>query len=641
MFTNNKIVYFCLLSAALLMVYCNQSNRVADTSRFLNLQDSVKYVGIQTCRSCHPEIYESFAETGMGQSFDHASKEESDASYGKHAFVYDEKSNFYYKPFFRDSSMYIMEYRLENGDTIHKRTEKISYIVGSGQHTNSHIIDVNGYIFQAPITYYTQDGRWDIAPGFEDENLRFERLLTTECITCHNQYPTPIEGSLNKYVEMPKGIECERCHGPGEIHVKEKLAGNIIDTSKYIDYTIVNPRHLTPDLQMDVCQRCHLQGLAVLEDGKNFFDFKPGMKLSDVMNIFLPRYSNSHENFIMASQADRLRLSNCFTMSEDLSCITCHNPHHSVKSTSENQYNKTCQKCHEEKNLALCSAPMVDREKEKDNCVSCHMPPSGSIDIPHVRITDHYISKTNVKNEKIEAVSDDVKKEIAQFLGLEILTKKTPTPLDMAKGYIAMHDKYVQEEQLLDSVQYYLDLSKEPKEKQLKTLIHYHFTKENYTKIIELAPNVETIKDGWTAYRIGEAYFQKREFQRALLYLKKAVKLSKYNLEFQEKLGSTYVNLQYFPQAKKVFEFVLEENPKRTVALSNLGYIYVLMRQVDKGEALYDKAIALDPDYEQAMMNKVAVVLLRKDKSSAKKLINRVLKINPKNQQAQDVLKTL
>ena len=112
------------------------------------------------------------------------------------------------------------------------------------------------------------------------------------------------------------------------VHVKEKLAGNIVDTTQFIDYSIVNPRDLPRDLQMDICQRCHLQGVAVLNEGKTFFDFKPGMALAEVMNVFLPRYTNSHERFIMASQADRLRLSECFKTGE-MSCITCHNPHKS------------------------------------------------------------------------------------------------------------------------------------------------------------------------------------------------------------------------------------------------------------------------------------------------------------------------
>ena len=42
-------------------------------------------------------------------------------------------------------------------------------------------------------------------------------------------------------------------------HVQEKQAGNIVDTSKTPDYTIVNPRRLSTELQNNICQRCHLQ----------------------------------------------------------------------------------------------------------------------------------------------------------------------------------------------------------------------------------------------------------------------------------------------------------------------------------------------------------------------------------------------
>jgi hypothetical protein len=52
---------------------------------------------------------------------------------------------------------------LAGKDTVHQRFEKVSYIVGSGQHTNSHIININGYLHQAPITFYTQKGKWDLS----------------------------------------------------------------------------------------------------------------------------------------------------------------------------------------------------------------------------------------------------------------------------------------------------------------------------------------------------------------------------------------------------------------------------------------------------------------------------------------------
>lgn len=593
---------------------------------------------MESCRSCHANIHETFIHTGMGKSFDHATKEKSDAIYSPHIAVYDPKSDFYYQPFFKKDSLFIKEYRLKNGDTTHQRTERISYIVGSGQHTNSHIIDVNGYIFQAPITFYTQEKRWDLAPGYEHKNQRFDRFLTTECITCHNHLPEFETGSLNKYTKMPTGIECERCHGPGEIHVREKLAGNKVDTSKFIDYTIVNPADLSRDLQMDLCQRCHLQGIAVLEPQKDFFDFKPGMKLNEVLNVFLPRYSDSHEKFIMASQADRLRLSKCYQMS-DMTCLTCHNPHKSVEVTGKAQYNQACMNCHQSaadnSNLqTTCSAPEAERIAQQNDCSGCHLQPSGSIDIPHVRITDHYIRK------EIDQEQLTTSKSQKEFLGLKILTKEKGTPMDMARGYIAMFDKYVESPIILDSALYYLQRSTLPFEQQFDTWIHYYFAKKDYEGILSHIPQMpfEQITEAWTAYRIGEAFYKTQDFPNALRYFKKATEKMPYNLDFQEKLGTSYVYLQQIPAAKKTFEWILQENPKRKVALSNLGYLLVLEGQTEAGEPLYDKAIALDPDYEQALLNKAAVRLLLKDVTAGKELLERVLVINPENEQARVIL---
>ena len=150
------------------------------------------------------------------------------------------------------------------------------------------MVDINGYVYQAPVTFYTQRGIWDLPPGFENgHNSRFGRKIELECMSCHNAYPKMVEGSENKYAFIANGIDCERCHGPGSKHVEEKRMGKIVDTSKAVDYSIVNPAKLSIDLQLDICQRCHIQGNAVLAPGKSFFDFRPGMHLSDVMNVFI------------------------------------------------------------------------------------------------------------------------------------------------------------------------------------------------------------------------------------------------------------------------------------------------------------------------------------------------------------------
>ena len=203
---------------------------------YLNLNDTVKYLGRESCKACHLINYWSYMRSGMGLSWDTANQIKSASVVGPDSMLYDPYKNLTYKPFWDGDSLYLKEFRLINGDTVFQRTELVNYVVGSGQHTNSHIYLSGHYAYQVPFTYYTQEGRFDFPPGFEaGNNSRFERKIGLECMSCHNALPDFVMGSENKYNYIPDGIDCERCHGPGEVHVKNIKSGIFVDTSQYID----------------------------------------------------------------------------------------------------------------------------------------------------------------------------------------------------------------------------------------------------------------------------------------------------------------------------------------------------------------------------------------------------------------------
>ena len=171
------------------MVYSSCStNEHKETD--LNHNPDVKYVGIEICASCHEDKHSTFIHTGMGLSFDSATREKSSAIFSTQHKVYDSNSDMYYYPYWLKNKLFIKEFRLSNQDTIHQLDVQINYIVGSGQHTNSHLFSEQGYLFQAPITFYVQEQKWDLAPGFENgNNARFSRILNSECVSCHNAMP--------------------------------------------------------------------------------------------------------------------------------------------------------------------------------------------------------------------------------------------------------------------------------------------------------------------------------------------------------------------------------------------------------------------------------------------------------------------
>ena len=57
---------------------------------------------MDVCKECHFEIYQDFMRTGMGLSFDSATRNKSMAVIGKDSILFDPYKDLYYKPFWRD-----------------------------------------------------------------------------------------------------------------------------------------------------------------------------------------------------------------------------------------------------------------------------------------------------------------------------------------------------------------------------------------------------------------------------------------------------------------------------------------------------------------------------------------------------------
>ncbi|HKC67808.1 MAG TPA: tetratricopeptide repeat protein [Bacteroidia bacterium] len=641
-----------------------------DTLVYLNHADTAHYVGINTCRLCHQSIYNTFIETGMGKSFAGATRQKSAGDY-KHSVIYDKFSDFYYKSFWgKNDSLYFLEFRLKGKDTIYKRVERVDYIIGSGHHTNSHMQNINGHFNQMPMTFYTQKKEWHLPPGFENGvNTRFTRKIGLECMSCHNALPDFVMGSENKYSHVDEGINCERCHGPGSVHVQQRSTGSKIDTTKYIDYSIVNPSKLAIDLQFDVCQRCHLQGNAVLKEDKSFYDFKPGKKLSDYISVFLPKYANADDEFIMASHADRLKMSQCFIKSfkptqvknklkpykDALTCVTCHNPHISVKVTGNEVFNNACKNCHQpngksdlecsDKNvIAAMHAKTGYAPANLLNCVGCHMPKSGSIDIPHVTVHDHYIRKPITKKEK---------EKIKTFLGLFAINDKNPDSLTKAKANINQYEKFDQQQHYLDTALKYLSVKdKNNINKNFDALVQLYFLQNNYTMISSLVNQVgktELLNNrlnkksydnqhAWTCYRIGECYNYQNKPNEALPFFEQANKLAPFVVEFKDKLATAYASTGNHNLAHKYFNETLKENPKYVQAIANLGFLYLTEGNPAMAEKLYKQALALDPDNENTLMNLAGLYNYKGNIIDAKNTLKQILKKHPGNKNAAQIL---
>jgi hypothetical protein len=199
---------------------------------FINTSKSIKYVGTEACISCHKTTHRNFTHSEMFRSFEILDSTNIIESYPQKKPVFDKETGYYYEMIKKDNRFFQREFRLDkNKKTVYERLVEAKYAIGSGNNLRMYYYNENGMLYQLPLTWYTFQQTWDLSPGFnETGNLRFNRYATKKCIGCHNSYMNESETAIDRFKEpFTIGIGCERCHGPGEIHIKEMNADNNFD----------------------------------------------------------------------------------------------------------------------------------------------------------------------------------------------------------------------------------------------------------------------------------------------------------------------------------------------------------------------------------------------------------------------------
>ncbi|HVN04813.1 MAG TPA: peptidylprolyl isomerase [Bryobacteraceae bacterium] len=191
-----------------------------------------------------------------------------------------------------------------------------------------------GFATEAPTSYEDAFGRV-LSPGFQEK-----------CLTCHGEPGTTGAGARG-------GVQCESCHGPGAEHVAAIRHGKTGG--------IINPKKLTGERAILVCERCHAG--------------------------FTERSDPLPNELLVSSQVVALRNSECFAQSgQGLICTNCHDPHRDRPPAEVEKISTVaCLHCHSTEakpRAALC--PL----NAHGECIGCHMP---RVDQGVFQMTDHWI----------------------------------------------------------------------------------------------------------------------------------------------------------------------------------------------------------------------------------------------------------
>jgi len=391
-----SIPRFTLPAALLLLISCSGSP--LEPARPANADPSVRYTGREACLECHASIGESYARTGMGRSFYPLTPESVVEDFEAHNRLDLPEEGLAYEMTARPDGFWMKQIVLDpEGAVLAEAEHRMIYVLGSGNHSRSYLSGRAGYLYQMPVCWYPDKPGWDLCPGYEHHNQFFGRPADGSCLFCHNARVPLLAGATHRYGEgMPHGIDCERCHGPGELHVARwRNPPEIVPAN---DGTIVNPAKLPVSSRIHVCLQCHLGDADASErvqrTGADARDFRPGDHLAEYVDVMTFRHA-SDDRFGLGGQGDRLMLSRCYKESGGaLDCLSCHNPHISVYSseTPRNRYRKACQVCHDASACALSEKARRERSAE-DDCAACHMRRSEPADQRFTLFTDHWIRR--------------------------------------------------------------------------------------------------------------------------------------------------------------------------------------------------------------------------------------------------------
>src|SRR5947209_4223498 len=246
-------------------------------SRYQNAGSEAKYVGIDACAECHRANHASYRLTAHSRAPSDLDPkaEPPDGTFqhplsGRSYRVYREGTQFRHEETLRTAE----------GKEVARVDLPVRYLVGSGHFSRSYLVEVDGFLYESPITWYTSKNKWDMSPGYDAPgHWSFERPVGVDCLACHagrvEEAPDTTRAILHE-----KAIGCESCHGPGSLHAELHRASKPVPGQE--DLTIVNPGKLPRDRLEAVCANCHLHGaITVPPRGRKVNAFRPGTPLTD------------------------------------------------------------------------------------------------------------------------------------------------------------------------------------------------------------------------------------------------------------------------------------------------------------------------------------------------------------------------
>lgn len=304
------------------------------------------YVGRQVCKECHEENFELHAKSGHASTFFHASDPQIAEKFAGQDF---DAGDLYgaYRYYVDDEGLHARRLDGDENETI-----PLQYALGSGEHGITMLSLFEDEATGEPlgiehrVTWFGTDKQLGHTPGHDyvpvTELEMFGMAHRGEdlqgCVGCHSTTGKVVGKEI---VDHTPNVNCEKCHGPGSVHVAQARASDSPPPFSVgrVDWNV--------EQEFRLCGSCHR-----LPD--------------DVTRKKLREYGADLNRF----QPVGLLRSKCYLESDfQLGCTHCHNPHMATKQKTKAAYQQDCIDCHQENHETHVACPV----SPADGCIECHM----------------------------------------------------------------------------------------------------------------------------------------------------------------------------------------------------------------------------------------------------------------------------
>jgi tetratricopeptide (TPR) repeat protein len=559
---------------------------------------------VEACRDCHPDEVEGFKNTHMSNAMSQPLLSKVIENFSpKKSTVIHQKTGIGYRAYIDDTGRWWQEEFDPKRD--YRRSVEVKYLIGSGNHTRSYIGEVHGELIELPLTWYSatdkRSGLWDMSPGYQRKNhFRFERPIKGDCLFCHNDLGKINRNKLAGFVgQLPSGITCRRCHGDGQAHIETRLNG--LETLKgEADPTIYNSKHESIDRQHQLCEQCHLSGEARALLPKQSWDtYDPRMPLDEYLRIYAFPIKQDQANpqgvtqaFGIASHVERMKLSECAKHSSTFTCTTCHNPHQPDGSST---YQNACLSCHSNEKrdhneqILTCETSHQEGNQNKF-CFECHMNQSGTNDIPHVKMTDHWIRRTLVSSNELKEATYESELE-------SLLPPLKPKLKSYEDGLIGLA---------------YADLVRFNRRSDL--------TGKALQLLVKAAQSNPHWPEVWSS--LAELSDLLGDNIAAMAAYQKYSELAPDDEYYRLKESTLLALNDNHQKTEQILNHLIKLNPSSYRPFEQLANLRLKQKRYDEADALYAKASMVAPDAHSPVHNRGFLALMRGDLNNAKLLFH-------------------